>query len=122
MKAKFELPTLTPRVARATAEEKTSDQSLQPFSKTLLAASRTILEVGTLSSGSSRATGHQKAPSGDAKTIGNVAFGHAVQAPIHSLQPLSPQHVMLTQLTPVTNPIVTQTEMTFEGLVDLPDT
>ena len=122
MKAKFELPTLTPRVARATAEEKTSDQSLQPFSKTLLAASRTILEVGTLSSGGSRATGHQKAPSRDAKTTGNVAFGHAVQAPIHSLQPLPPQPVMLTQLTPVTNPIVTQTEMTFEGPVDLPDT
>ena len=67
LNAKFELPGVTPRATRAAADAQISDLSPQPFSESLLAASKTIVEVGALRSESSRAARQQKVSSGDGK-------------------------------------------------------
>lgn len=118
---KFELPSPLPRTAPANGQAETSDQSLPPFSESLVAASKKNLEATTMSSGSSRAIRQDKAPSGDSNTSRKVAIGDTSQASIQSQQPLPPQPALMTELAPVTNPIVMQRGTTFDGGVDLSD-
>lgn len=118
LNAKFELPGVTPRATRAAADAQISDLSPQPFSESLLAASKTIVEVGALRSESSRAARQQKVSSGDGKAPESIPASHAVQPPIYSQQPAPSQPVLLTAVASLIEAPIQSTSV---GFVHFPD-
>jgi hypothetical protein len=117
-KANLEMTAPPQGAARSGSAAQTSDQPQQPFSESLLAASRATSENDSASDGNVKTARRQKPDSDDAKTQSAVADGSTVQPPFLSPQAVTAPQAVPAQQTQLMDPNAATAQASLDNVSD----
>jgi hypothetical protein len=117
-KANIDMTALPQGGTRDATAVQTSDQPQQPFSESLLAASKASPEANSASDSSAKTARRLRSDSGDAKAPSAVPDNSSVLSPALSQQTVPTQQVMLAQQTQLIDPKAATAQAPLDNVPD----